>query len=122
MRFTKGTFLLEFFVAIPWVVIAAILVASSAQHILPNSNNPVIQAPDQGARAAAINREPAKGRAQPAFASARVARVERNLPHVRNKTVPLIGRKADLNRPSLSAVGTIQNLPHNQEEPEKSNE
>ncbi len=121
MRFTKGTFLLEFFGAIPWVVIAAILVASSARHILPNSDTPVIQAPDQGARAVTLNREPAKKGAQPAFASARAARVERNLLHAKKKTAPPTGRKVHLNRPSFTVVGTLQNLAHNQQEPEKSN-
>ncbi|MBZ5561722.1 MAG: hypothetical protein LAP13_04815 [Acidobacteriia bacterium] len=110
MRPGKGTFLLEFCVAIPWILIAAILVASSARHILPNSDKPVVQAPHQAGQAAPKNLGLDKAGAPRALAFTPVVRLGDKNQHTRKKNAPPIGRKGDLDRDSEDIGGRAQDL------------
>ncbi len=100
MRPGKGTFLLELCVAIPWLLIAAILVASSARHILPNSDKPVVQAPYQAGQPAPINLGLDTAGAPRALAFTPVARLGDKNRHTRKKNAPPMGRKGDRDRAS----------------------
>ncbi len=107
MRRSEGTFLLEFCVAVPWIVIAAVLVGSSAKHILPDRGTP---APPPARRMVEKIREPAQADAQPALAPASPLHADGKDRHRRKKSAPAMGRKEDSNHPPYATVGTLKAL------------
>ncbi len=121
MRQSKGTFLLEFCVAIPWIVIAAILMSSGARHILPNSDKVAVQAAHPGDRAVGKNVGLTQGSAPRAFASTPPARVSGQDRPFGQKTARPVGRKSDLERPSHDEAGALKTSPVFQEDLKKTN-
>ncbi len=107
MRRSKGTFLLEFCVAVPWIVIAAVFVGSSARYILPDRGNP---APPPARRLVEKIREPAKAGAQSALTPAPTPHADGKNRHTGKKGTAAMGGKKGSNHPPYVTVGTLKAL------------